>query len=304
MQIPPQVTEEPTTILCLCLGYLQFTQFGSFCRKAEAWEWFRLKLSHALPPSAIWTWLVAKRCQPPWTQSAKIAWWPCTVLTSHHAELYYTDTPLMFHPKNLCMAHSTRGPPEKCSGLAWGKGLRSWGHVCFAQETCTFGMLAKLKLSSQGMWTVKEQHLPSSPLVPHLSMTWHWQIFCALAVSRQFSCLAEISEHVRPNSASPQKIKLLSQTLQAYHGPPPTWVFLLENTYFPEYIMLLIAMTATWCNSVDLTVVFPWIYYCSPAPFAHVCSGQGKIEDLKPPFFCFAVTRPALPLGSVNCRIT
>lgn len=87
------------------------------------------------PPSAIWTWLVAKGCQPAWSQSAKITWWPCTVLTCLHVLMLSCTTPLMFHPKNLCMARSTRGPPEKYSDC---RGERALGaEDCSAQKACT-----------------------------------------------------------------------------------------------------------------------------------------------------------------------
>lgn len=70
------------------------------------------------------------------------------------------------------------------------------------REHAHCGMLARFKLSSQGTQTVREHHLPSSPLVPHLCMSsWHRQIFCALADSRQILFPAETARHVRPNSA-------------------------------------------------------------------------------------------------------
>lgn len=127
--------------VCLHSGYLRFTQFGSLYRKSEAWEWFRLRPSHALPPSLSHLDMngsqrvstsLATVCQNYLVGLHSPDLSPCP-----NAKLHNMATPWMFHPKNPWMGHSTTGPPEEYSGLTWVKGFGTWGHVFSAQETCT-----------------------------------------------------------------------------------------------------------------------------------------------------------------------
>lgn len=194
----------------VCIQGSYNSQFGSFCRKAEAWELLRFKPSHALPPSLSHDMTGSQRVS---TSLATV----CRnyLMALHSPDLSPCPNAEFYNTFDVPPWKTVYGTQHESSSRNhdWGteRSILDWHEerTLGAEDMCALprkhahcGTLARLKLSSQGMWTVKEHHLPSRPLVPHLCMTsWHRQIFCALAVSRQFSCLAEISGCVRPNSA-------------------------------------------------------------------------------------------------------